>query len=304
MKILYIGTNVDKPPFEPLVDYQNDCLLIGLKELFGDDVVDASRRDHLYKDFPDDLLAKQYGKGFTVCKTLEPDNTDRTDIEQKIRNKFFDLVVYGSVSRCTDYLELVKEKYNNNQIVMVDGDDRTQMNPLIKMETIYMKRELVWEDNLQFEKHFGSVAPISFAFPTSKVLGALPKKQRYAVNDPRKPNSYIFTDEASYYNDYRVSKYAFTMKKAGWDCLRHYEIIANGCLPLFDNVANIPRYIMMKFPKALVTKIIFFAANKNFEYLDENYDYLSNELMEHFMKHNTTKAMANNFIYNIKRFQR
>ena len=52
MKILYIGTNVDKPPFEPLVDYQNDCLLIGLKELFGDDVVDASRRDHLYKDFP------------------------------------------------------------------------------------------------------------------------------------------------------------------------------------------------------------------------------------------------------------
>ncbi len=39
MKILYIGTDVETPA-HPLVDYQNDCLLIGLKELYGDDVVD------------------------------------------------------------------------------------------------------------------------------------------------------------------------------------------------------------------------------------------------------------------------
>ena len=33
MKILYIGTDAEGPL--PLVDYQNDCLLIGLKELLA-----------------------------------------------------------------------------------------------------------------------------------------------------------------------------------------------------------------------------------------------------------------------------
>ena len=44
MKILYIATDQNNPPNEPLVDYQNDCLLIGLKELFGEDVVDYKKR--------------------------------------------------------------------------------------------------------------------------------------------------------------------------------------------------------------------------------------------------------------------
>mgnify|MGYP003721134639 FL=1 len=30
-----------------------------------------------------------------------------------------------------------------------------------------------------------------------------------------------------------MSKYAVTMKKAGWDCMRHYEIAANLTVPCF-----------------------------------------------------------------------
>ena len=41
MKILYL-TKGDH------VDYQDDCLLIGLRELFGADVVDYNKRDHNY----------------------------------------------------------------------------------------------------------------------------------------------------------------------------------------------------------------------------------------------------------------
>ena len=83
MKILYIGTDVETPA-HPLVDYQNDCLLIGLKELYGGDVVDVNRRKHLYTDYPEELVPNNYGKGFTVTRCIEEDNADRTDIENKI----------------------------------------------------------------------------------------------------------------------------------------------------------------------------------------------------------------------------
>ena len=76
MKILYIGTDAEGPL--PLVDYQNDCLLIGLKELFGDDVVDVKRRKHLYADYPQELVAQNYGRGFTICRTIDEDNADRS----------------------------------------------------------------------------------------------------------------------------------------------------------------------------------------------------------------------------------
>ena len=302
MKILYIGTNVNNPPNEPLVDYQNDCLLIGLKEHFGDDVVDVQKRHHIYKDFPVDEALKQYGKGFTVTRVIESDNADRTDIEKKIKTKFFDLVIYGSIWRNSDHLDLVLEHYPKNQVIMVDGEDTTKFHNLIKMETLYLKREIQWEDNREFEKYFGNVAPISFAFPTQKINAPLPKTQKDAINDPRKPNSYIFNDETSYYEDYRKSKFAFTMRKAGWDCLRHYEIMGNGCIPLFDQMAACPRFIMTRFPKALLSKIAFFHKN-DYKYLEQNYDYFLSELTDHFMKYNTTDALVKYLMKDLSRYK-
>lgn len=302
MKILYIATNVDNPPNQPLVDYQNDCLLLGLKEHFGDDVVDVQRRNHLYKDFPADLALKQYGKGFTVTRVLETDNADRTDIEKKIKHKFFDLVIYGSIWRNSDHLDLVLEHYPKNKILMVDGEDSPKFHNLIKMETLYLKRELAWEYNQEFEKYFGNVAPISFAYPTSKINLPMEKTQKNAINDPRKPNSYIFTDEASYYQDYQKSKYAHTMKKAGWDCLRHYEIMGNGCIPIFDQLPMCPRFVMTKFPKALLSKIAFFHKN-DFKYLDDNYNYFLSELQDHFAKYNTTYGLVRSLLKDLNRYK-
>jgi hypothetical protein len=66
MKILYIATNQRTDIFPFLVDYQNDCLLYGLKELFGDDVVDCNKRYNLYTDYSDEDVATEYGKGFTI----------------------------------------------------------------------------------------------------------------------------------------------------------------------------------------------------------------------------------------------
>ena len=301
MKILYIGTNVATPQY-PLVDYQNDCLLIGLKELFGDDVVDVQRRDHLYADFSPELAAQQYGRGFTVTRVIDQDNADRTDIEEKIKNKYFDLVVYGSIWRNHDYMDLVTKHYPKNKIALVDGDDHTKFNYHVKKGALYFKRELQYEANMEHEQYFDRVLPIGFAFPTKKLSFNNKKSSFMAHSNPKDRRTYIFNDEASYYGDYQKAQYAITMKKAGWDALRHYEIMGNGCIPLFDQLEASPRFIMTKFPKALLSKISFFHKN-DFKYLEKNYDYFLNEVTEHFMRYNTTHAMVKYLLKDLSRYR-
>ena len=46
--------------------------------------------------------------------------------------------------------------------------------------------------------------------------------------------------EADYYADLQASRYGITTKKAGWDCMRHYELAANGCVPCFRDLAGKP----------------------------------------------------------------
>jgi hypothetical protein len=67
--------------------------------------------------------------------------------------------------------------------------------------------------------------------------------------DPFNPRTYIYEDENKYYNDYRISLFGKTMKKAGWDCLRHYEIMACEAIPYFENLEFCPQTIMMGLPK-------------------------------------------------------
>jgi hypothetical protein len=92
------------------------------------------------------------------------------------------------------------------------------------------------------------------------------------------------------------------MRKAGWDCLRHYEIMGNGCIPLFDQIAACPRFIMTRFPKALLSKIAFFHKN-DYKYLEQNYDYFLSELTDHFMKYNTTDALVKYLMKDLSRYK-
>jgi hypothetical protein len=118
-------------------------------------------------------------------------------------------------------------------------------------------------------------------------------------SDPRNKETYIFKDEASYYQDYQYSKFAVTTQKAGWDCMRHYEIMGNGCIPLFPDIAHCPRFIMMKFPKALVTRVAFFEKTDS-KWLDKNYEYLQAEMQDHFLKYNTTLRLGEQFMKELK----
>ena len=77
--------------------------------------------------FTDLLRLALYGNGFSYSRILDkatyrdpqPDET----VQASIRSHQYDLVVYGSVHRGTDLLDLVKTFYTSDEIVYVCGED-------------------------------------------------------------------------------------------------------------------------------------------------------------------------------------
>ena len=139
--------------------------------------------------------------------------------------------------------------------------------------------------------------PITFSIPESKIISIesfknINKKKLLSNLIPGRTETYIYNTEDAYYNEYRESIFAVTTKKGGWDCMRHYEIIANGCIPYFPNIENCPENTMVLFPKKIIIE-----SNKLFEKITNNKiitdDDINNskriiiELLQ-FMKENLT----------------
>lgn len=253
----------------------------GLHSLFGNNVVDSKCLWYMYKQYtPPEVKHNLYGKGFTVYSTLDNDDIDRTDIEIKIKSKFYDLIIYGSVHRCRDFLDLIIATYPKNKIAFLDGEDKPTIMSFFPMNNFpYFKRELLAKQN--------NIFPISFSIPKEKVLTNftnVTKKKFSAQIIPWDRNTYIYNDEISYYKNYQESYYGITIKKGGWDCLRHYEILANYCMPYFIHLENCPENTMFNFPKkqcieaSHLIESDFFNEGKYYEYLNFMFEYLKNNL--------------------------
>ena len=243
MKILYIHSTDNDHQFYN--NYMNDLLLHGLRDLYGNDIIDYPGCWYLYDD---EIKKRKYdekrfwGKGFTIKNILRDFNLiDRENIRQKIRNKYFDLIIYGSIRRSNLFLEEVI-KYNN-KFLFIDGEDDNYIETKYSNLGLYFKRELL-------AKH-PKIRPISFAIPKSKILEKIDynPKNILAPLIPGKLNTYIYDNESLYYEMYKKSIFALTYKKAGWDCLRHYEILMNGCIPLFLDIENCPTNTISTLPK-------------------------------------------------------
>ena len=95
--------------------------------------------------------------------------------------------------------------------------------------------------------------PITFSIASEKIIDYIPiKKKIISSLIPGNQRTYIYETEEEYYEEYRSSWFATTTKKGGWDCLRHYEILANGCIPYFPNFEKCPINTMALFPKDLI----------------------------------------------------
>lgn len=95
--------------------------------------------------------------------------------------------------------------------------------------------------------------PITFSIPEEKIVNGIQQKTKLLSSlIPGRLHTYIYNTEEDYYNEYKKSLFATTTKKAGWDCMRHYEIMANGCIPYFPDIEQCPPNTMALLPKDLL----------------------------------------------------
>ena len=241
----------------------------------------------------DDFLDKDslYGKGFTVYGKLDSSiknnisTVNESEILNIINNSEFDLIIFTSIRRTfagnsivEKYLKEIGTYVDSKKIITVDGEDDNTVLNNVSSNFRYYKRELI-------SKNTNTAYPISFSFPEHfdnfKITDIKKKLNILAPMDPRFSNSYIF-DEENYYKQYANSIFGTTTKKGGWDCLRHYEIVAAGCLPYFPGIEKKPSTIMTNYPIKLQIRI-----NDIFEKIilsNDNLDSLEKIRLKHYSK--------------------
>lgn len=160
-----------------------------------------------------------------------------------------------------------------------------------------------------------NVIPISFSIPEERIweeknnhkIKDFPVHivdEEVANNNPESvfsaiySNKYCFYSEEEYHHDLRQSRFGVTTKRGGWDCLRHYELAANGCVLCFRDLDLKPKNCA---PHGLNESncIIY----HNYEELIEKTSSLRTEeylqLQEasyKWIKNNSTKVRAKEFI--------
>lgn len=270
MKILFLTTGCE--------DYLSDGLLHGLRSLFGERVVDYPKQEFMYKGFCD-FSHKQplYGRGFTLYELLDDIPIHRTKIIQQVVENKFELLVFSNIFRTFGLFVELLPYLNKTNTIIVDGADTPQPYPysgkfwrypkwwfLPKAHTdfLYFKREwtpetirylyyqLVPHSLVKYFPTPKNFRKISFSIPEEKIIKELPKKTKIfpkhivdteaAEKIEGSYTTYAFDNETDYYADLQASKFGITTKRSGWDCLRHYEIAANGCVPCFRDLDQKP----------------------------------------------------------------
>lgn len=147
--------------------------------------------------------------------------------------------------------------------------------------------------------------PIGFSIPECKIVQRIPEKdQDFAYVIPGQLDTYIFDTEEEYYQDYQHSYFAVTKKKGGWDCLRHYEILANGCIPYFLDLEECPEKTMFFFPKELIREAmqldgVSYLHIDHQKFDRDKYEEILQKLLDHTRNFLTTSQMASTLLERI-----
>jgi hypothetical protein len=257
-------------------DYLQDSIIHGFKKLYGKDAIDYPAKHILYDDYKD--LKNIRGNGFTLYGLLDSNlkPEDELNIEDAISKNKFDLIVFTSIYRQYElfykYFELLKRI--KAKVWVIDGEDTPVIFPYHKKDLkkflfspkphrhfIYFKRELFSKTlnsiylriPVSLLKKFKlpkNIRPISFSIPQQKIIDRPRIKtksfaqhivdEEVATQINGSANTLLFNSENDYYKDMQSSKFGITMKRAGWDCLRHYEIAANGAVICFKDLDKKP----------------------------------------------------------------
>ena len=155
---------------------------------------------------------------------------------------------------------------------------------------------LAHSDVYSLDTHY-FLHPLSYAIPDELIVDDVPTKtDLWATVVPGATYAFGVGQEAEYYAMYKRARFAHTCKKGGWDALRHYEILANGCIPVFSDMAGCPLHTMTTFPKALleecVTKLLPWKDTAEHILL---YDSYVLRLLEHTRRYLSCSSLAYSF---------
>jgi hypothetical protein len=259
-------------------DYLADSLLHGLRSVLGDDVVDVPRRDSLYAvDDQRRVYGRGFTLYGTLP---EADVWRGWPIDRAMRGEFDVVVFADIWRYWGPWVQMRSRLFELRRkgvtLVAVDGDDSELMYPHgpIYWKGIrpwplprahgripYFKRELtpltarvryygLLPGTLAARLLARRVRPLAFSIPEDKLAaGDEPKTKLLATHVvdedvaalvPGTATSYPFADEADYVADLRASRFGITTKRTGWDCMRHYEQAAAGCVPCFRDLDRKP----------------------------------------------------------------
>ena len=268
-KILYINS--------PKNDFLSDSFLIGLKSLYPGKVYEWPLNLFIYHSGQDSNRQRMHGIGFTLYQLLDP--ALASEYHPEMNAKEFDLFIFGDIYRQEKQFRQLQPFLRFENTLILDGEDTPALFPYyfppwkkpfslffprLEKQFIYLKREII-PSRTQYYRYFKllpkwlagkvplpeNLLPISFSIPAEKILsGPLPQKTKdfpkHIVDPevcaaiPGAVSRYAFEKESDYYADLQQSRFGITMKRGGWDCLRHYEIAANSAVPCFRDLQDKP----------------------------------------------------------------
>lgn len=141
--------------------------------------------------------------------------------------------------------------------------------------------------------------PFPYAIPDEIIVPDVPQKEcMWSDLVPGGPINQKFGlgQESEQQKHYQAARFANTKKKEGWDCLRHQEILANGCIPNFEGLIHCPTLCLTSFPKNIVK-----AAMKELLPWKETPESILKQngyvrrLLAHMREQCTTSALARKF---------
>lgn len=302
MTILYLTSSGE--------DYLQDQILLGLREVLADQVLDHPRKSVLYQNCKVPAQ-KLYGRGFTIWKFLRDIQVNRNDVDQRIKAGEFNTLIFGNIWRQRNEFQRFRSKrylrHHFHQVAFLDGEDHNHTYLPALPYGLYFKRE--------FGKiiRFPRCRRINFSIPEVKIRPQpIQKDQLFAKHcqceeayklaqiQEHCQRSYLFEEEDHYYLDLARSHYAVTMKKQGWECMRHYEIAANHTVPCFYQLDHKPRWSA---PHGLVDRRNVLSFNSANELKDKINEVRRSELYPELQQQafqwaakNSCRQVATNFL--------
>ena len=206
--------------------YQGDLLentiLHGLRSCLGENCVDYPKKKVMYHDFSEVHKDNIHGRGFTLLTTPIKDILNRNIFEQHLDGH--DLYGHAPNKIIFDNEEIIGTQFDNSFKREFTKSSHKNVYPT----GFGIPKERIRNLNIDCKNQlFQKTAPDYSLFKDIKDLGGGFKHHKFSI-------------ESEYYEDLSASWFGLTSKKGGWDCLRHYEIIAAGACLLFRDYDKKP----------------------------------------------------------------